>query len=187
MIKSKKDYYRIIKLEENKYHLSYPHFTYELKKILKYQKLYRKVEYYHNCRKDLLGRIIYKYINSKFNKLSLKYNIHIPINTIDEGLCIIHIGPIYINENTKIGKDLRIHPMTTIGKTIGNNSKSPTIENGVWIGPGARLYGDIHIGNNVVVGANSVVGKNIPDNITVAGIPAKKINNKGYIKYFKDR
>ena len=75
--------------------------------------------------------------------------------------------------------------MTTIGKNIGTNQQSPIIGNNVWIGPGARIYGNIKIGNNVVIGANSVVNKTFPSNITIAGIPAKKINDKGYKDYFK--
>lgn len=185
MIKSKIDYKRIIRLEEDNYRRSYPYFTRELENILLFQKLYRKCEYYKNCRNDFLGRIIYKFINYKFEKLSFKYCFHIPINVIDEGFCIVHIGPIYINENAKIGKNFRIHPMTTIGKSIGRNLKSPTIGNGVWVGPGARIYGDISIGDNVVIGTNSVVGRDVPSNVTVGGVPSKIINNKGYRDYFE--
>ena len=92
----------------------------------------------------------------------------------EEGLCIIHKGPITINYHAKIGKYFRIHPMTTIGKSIGNDNSSPTIGNDVWIGPVARIIGNIKIENNVVVGTNSVVNKNFPSNVTIAGIPAKK-------------
>lgn len=185
MIKSKIDYENIINLEETNYRRSYPNFTNELKKILKFQKLYRKCEYYHNCRTDFFGVIYYRLLNYRFEYLSFKYCFHIPINVIDEGLCIIHIGPIYINEKCSIGKYFRIHPMTTIGKNIGSNMESPTIGDGVWVGPGARIYGDINIGDGSVIGTNSVVGKDVPSNVTVAGIPARIINDKGYKDYFK--
>ena len=184
MIKSKEDYKRYIKYEEENYRKSYSNFTSELEKILKFQKLYRKLEYYTNCKKGLFNKILLKLINYKFEKKSLKYCFHIPINTIEEGLCIIHIGPIYINENSSIGKNFRIHPMTTIGKNIGKSQVSPKIKDNVWIGPGARVYGDITIGNNTVIGTNSVVNKSFPDNVTIAGIPAKIINEKGYKDYF---
>ena len=184
MIKSKQDYKRYIKYEEENYKNSYPNFTKELKKILKFQKLYRKLEYYTNCKKDLLSRIIKKILKYRFDKKSSEYCFHIPVNTIEEGLCIIHIGPIYINENVSIGKNFRIHPMTTIGKNIGRDQTSPKIGNNVWVGPGARIYGNIKIGDNVVVGTNSVVNKSFKDNVTVAGVPSKIINNKGYKDYF---
>ena len=187
MIKSKSDYNRIVRNEEKNYLKSYPHFTKELEKILSFQKLYRKCEYYSNCRDDFFGRIYGMYLNYLFERLSFKYCFHFPLNVIDEGLCIVHIGPIYINENVRIGKNFRIHPMTTIGKNIGRSSKSPIIGDGVWVGPGARIYGDISIGDNVVIGANSVVGRDVPSGVTVGGAPARIINEKGYRDYFQKK
>lgn len=184
MINNKKDYKHYIKVEINNYKNSYPDLTLELKRIIKFQKIYRKLEYYNNCKKSPLFKPIKIYLFYKYDKLSIKYGFHIPINTIEEGLCIIHTGPIYINKNVKIGKYLRIHPMTTIGKNIGKNQDSPTIGNNVWIGPGSKIYGNISIGNNVVIGTNSVVTKSFPSNLTIAGIPAKIINHKGYKNYF---
>ena len=49
----------------------------------------------------------------------------------------------------------------------------------MYIGPGAKLYGKITIGNNVAIGANAVVNKSFGSNITIAGIPAKIISNNG--------
>lgn len=184
MITDKKQYIDVLKYEKDNYYNSYPIFTRELKKILKYQKLLRKIEYYTNCRKDIVGKIYLKKLNIKFEKLSIKYGFHIPINTIDRGLCIIHTGPIYINDNCKIGKNFRIHPMTTIGKNIGRSMKSPKIGDNVWVGPGSRIYGDIELGDNVVVGTNSVVGNSFKGSVTIAGVPAKVISNKGYRDYF---
>ena len=58
MIKTQDDYKRYIKIEEDNYRDSYPNFTKELEKILKFQKLYRKLEYYTNCKKGKLNSII---------------------------------------------------------------------------------------------------------------------------------
>ena len=185
MIKNKKDYKRYIEIEEQIYKKSYPDFTNELKRILKFIKLYRKLEYYHNCKTTLLDKLIEKIIQHKYEILSIKYGFHIPINTIEEGLCIIHTDPIYINKNVHIGKNLRIHPMTTIGKNIGKDGSCPKIGNNVWIGPGAKIYGNITIGNDVIIGTNSVVTKSFHSNQTIAGIPAKTISNKTYKDYFK--
>lgn len=60
--------------------------------------------------------------------------------------------------------------------TIGgrnNNPKVPVIGNNVFIGTGAKILGDIHIGNNSIIGANAVVIHDVPDNCSVAGVPAK--------------
>jgi serine O-acetyltransferase len=51
----------------------------------------------------------------------------------------------------------------------------PVIGNDVYISAGARLLGDIAVGNNVIIGANAVVVKDVPDNSIVAGVPAKLI------------
>ncbi|WP_260267260.1 serine O-acetyltransferase [Pediococcus parvulus] len=59
------------------------------------------------------------------------------------------------------------------------SDNTPIIGDNVYIGPGAKLFGKIHIGNNCAIGANAVVNKNVPDNVTVAGIPAKIINHRG--------
>lgn len=181
MIKSKDEYKKYIKYEKERYYKSYADITFEHKKLIKFLKLYRKNEYFHNCKKS---KILLNYIDKKYNNLCLKYNMYLPINTIDMGLLIVHIGPIHINKNAKIGKDLRLHPMTTIASSLGEKL-APNIKDGVWIGPGTKLYGNITIGSNVVIGANSVVNKSFSDNITVAGVPAKKINNKKYKDYFK--
>lgn len=185
MIQNKSDYKRYIKIEKDFYYDSYPIFTKELKTILKFIKLYRKVEYYHNCRKDPLGKIYFFILNHYFEKKSIQYSIFLPLNTIEEGLCIIHLGPIYINQNTKIGKYLKIHPMTTISKNIGTTPTSPRIGNHVWIGPGSRIIGNVTIGDNTVIGANSTVTKSFSNNLTIAGSPAKIIKQKGYSDYFK--
>lgn len=52
----------------------------------------------------------------------------------------------------------------------------PVIGDNCYIGPGAKLFGDIRIGNNVAIGANSVVNKSFEDNVTIAGVPAKIVN-----------
>lgn len=184
MIKSKKEYKEYLKYEKNRYYKSYPHLTKEHKNIMKFLKIYRKKEYYYNCKKNIFLK---KIIDMKYDMLCEKYSIFIPINTIEKGLTIVHLGPIYINKNAKIGQDLRIHPMTTIAPKLGSK-KAPIIKKGVWIGPGARIYGNITIGDNIVIGANSVVNKSFESNITIAGIPAKKINSKKYLDYFhKDK
>ena len=55
----------------------------------------------------------------------------------------------------------------------------PTIGDDVWIGPGARILGDISIGNNSVIGANAVVTKSFPANSVVGGVPARLLKTIG--------
>jgi serine O-acetyltransferase len=67
-----------------------------------------------------------------------------------------------------------------IGWQPGSWDKAPKIGNNVFIGPGAKIFGDIEIADNVAIGVNSVVNKSfLEPGITIAGIPAKKISNQG--------
>ena len=56
-----------------------------------------------------------------------------------------------------------------------NKNKYPTIGNNVIIYAGAKIIGDVHVGDNAIIGANAVVTKDVPPNAIVGGIPAKVI------------
>lgn len=76
----------------------------------------------------------------------------------------------------EIGRNFTICQLTTIGnKEHGHNNLIPTIGDNVSLGANVTIIGDIKIGNNVIVGAGSVVVKNVPNNCVVAGNPAKII------------
>ena len=110
-----------------------------------------------------------------------KFGCQIPFSTnIKEGFFLAHLIGTVINRNTIIGKNVNISQNVTIGQANRGNKKGiPTIGDGVYIGTGAVIIGDIDIGNNVAIGANSVVTKDIPDNAVVVGIPAKIISYNG--------
>lgn len=80
---------------------------------------------------------------------------------------------VVIHIKTKIGNNCHIGQNVTIGG--GKGGLVPTVMDNVRIGGGSFLFGGISIGNNVVIGANSVVNKDVPDNAIVAGVPAKII------------
>ncbi|MCR5480223.1 MAG: hypothetical protein K6F27_10250 [Ruminococcus sp.] len=191
MIKSKNDLYSYIKADLNTFGFSKV-FVPLKKKILsivipyiwKYEIILRKTEYYSNCREDLIGRIICNIYKIRLYKYGIKLGFSIPINTCGPGLRLCHIGTVVINPNSRIGKNARIH----VGVNIGNYSKfdgnwvptnAPIIGDNVYIGPGAKLFGSIHIGNDVAIGANSVVNKDVENHVTVAGVPCRVINKSG--------
>ena len=98
----------------------------------------------------------------------VKTGIQIPPQTkIDKGFRIVHFGNIVINPSTVIGKNFNIANGATIGNSSGKNAGTPTIGDNVCILPGVK------IGNGVVVGANAVVNRDIPDNSIAVGVPAK--------------
>lgn len=72
----------------------------------------------------------------------------------------------------KIGKNFHVYQQVTIGF---NGNEAPIIGDNVRVYCGAKIIGGIHVGNNVVVGANAVVCKDVPDNVVVGGVPAKVI------------
>lgn len=144
----------------------------------------RILEYYTNCRHDLFGKVICKIKRISYLRYSAKLGFSIPVNVFGPGLCICHIGTIVINEHTRIGANARVHVDVNIGNysAFDGNWKPdnvPTVGDNVYIGPGAKLFGRIRIGNDVAIGANSVVTKDVPDHVTVAGAPARVINERG--------
>lgn len=113
--------------------------------------------------------------------ISRKYGIQIPQKTkIGYGLLIGHPLCIIINETTKIGNNCTLAHFITIGS---NHNKAAEIGNNVYIGPNVCIVENVKIGNNVTIGAGSVVTKDIPDNATVAGVPAKIISYKNPGRY----
>ena len=95
---------------------------------------------------------------------------------IGGGLMFCHPRNSYINA-ISIGEYFKIYHNVTIGN---NNGGLPTIGNNVSIYTGATVVGNIHIGNNVIIGAGCVVTKSVPNNCTVIGNPARiyKLNGE---------
>ena len=119
------------------------------------------------------------YLLLKFHILSILLGFSIPINVFGPGLAIVHRGTIIVSDAARIGSNCRIHACTNIGANSGS-SFAPKIGNNVYIGPGAKIFGEISIADGIAIGANSVVNKSFYEQrIGIAGAPAKKINDKG--------
>lgn len=114
-----------------------------------------------------------------------KYGISIPLETrIGSGLYIGHFGGIVTHEKAQIGDNCNISHGVTIGKSNrGKRAGYPIIGDRVYIGPGAKVIGNVQIGNDVAIGANCVVIKDVPDNAVVVGIPARVISRNGSAGY----
>lgn len=96
---------------------------------------------------------------------------------IGSGLAIMHGQDIVIGAYVKIGTNCKIFNGVTLGNryTETSNSAQPKIDNNVVLGTGAKILGDIHLGDNAKVGANSVVLIDVPANRVAVGVPAKLI------------
>jgi serine O-acetyltransferase len=128
-----------------------------------------------------------KYRMKKLSILVKNYNIRITgceigeKCSIGEGLVLPHPNGIVIANLTKIGKNATILQQVTIGlKDPNYNNPPPILGDDVFCGAGSKILGNIKIGNKVIIGANSVVVTDIPDNCVAVGIPARiiKKNNQ---------
>jgi serine O-acetyltransferase len=109
-----------------------------------------------------------------------KYGLEMQDVVLGCGCVIVHCGAIVVNGRTRVGRNLTIFHGVTIGaSTCGPKAGVPTIGDGVWIGPGAKIFGKITIGNNVAIGANAVVMDDLPDNAVAVGIPARVVSHNG--------
>ena len=109
------------------------------------------------------------------NGISTKCEIGINTVFFHHGIgCVVH-------DDAIIGDNCRIFGNVTIGNKWSegkNTSGPPHIGNGVLIGAGAVLLGEISVGDNAMIGANAVVLHDVPENATVVGVPARIIRGK---------
>ncbi|MGC4099137.1 MAG: serine O-acetyltransferase [Nitrospira sp.] len=103
-----------------------------------------------------------------------------PSAKIGTGFFIDHGMGVVIGETAEIGDYVTLFQGVTLGGTGKDRGKRhPTLGNHVVVGAGAKILGGITIGDNVKIGANSVVLKNVPPNSTVVGVPARVIKSQG--------
>jgi len=188
MIKTKEDLRYYLEQDRLNLHKDYlkPKWNDE---IWKYEILLRKCEYLLNKeKKSIFDKLKYKRYSKKYHKLSMIYTTHIPFNICGPGLSIAHFGAIYVNHNSKIGKNLRIQSGVTIGGSYSTPGKFPILGDNVYIGTGAKILGGVTIANDVAIGANAVVVKDIlEEGITHAGVPSKKISDHNSHPYIDKR
>lgn len=118
----------------------------------------------------ILPRVI-----SQISRFFTGIEIH-PGATIGRRLFIDHGMGVVIGETSEIGDDVLIYQNVTLGGTGKEKGKRhPTVGNRVVIGAGAKVLGNIRIGDDVKIGAGSVVVKPVPDHSTVVGIPGRVV------------
>jgi serine O-acetyltransferase len=194
MIKNKAEYYDFISADKAANSISDENSFQEKLKLFLYRNytwqfiLYlRRCEYLKNCRKDLFGKLLFIYYYKKFKVLSLKLGFSIPLNVFGPGVSIPHYGTIVVNGNSKIGKNCRIHASVNIGAS-GGSDIAPVIGDNVYIGPGAILFGEILIADNVTIAANATVYKNFEiKNTTIGGTPAVVLKEQTNTWWEKNR
>ena len=129
---------------------------------------YRIAHFFSNLKLKFIARLI-----SQIARFLTGIEIH-PGAKIGKRLFIDHGMGIVIGETTTIGDNCTIYHGVTLGGTGKDKYKRhPDLGDNVTVGCGAKVLGPIKIGNNVKIGANAVVLKDVPDNSTVVGIPGK--------------
>lgn len=97
-----------------------------------------------------------------------------PGATIGRRFFIDHGMGVVIGETAEIGNDCTLYHGVTLGGTSWNKGKRhPTLSDGVVVGAGAKVLGPITVGNNARIGSNAVVTKEVPEAVTVVGIPGR--------------
>lgn len=129
----------------------------------------------------ILHRKKSKFLKKIARKIKVKifYKFLVDINLdaeIDIGFCPSHLSGIVIGP-CKIGKNFNLRQQVTLGR-VRKNGKYPELGDNVYMGAGAKIIGNVKIGNNVKIGAMSLVLKDCDENSTYVGIPAKKITSK---------
>jgi len=120
-------------------------------------------------------------------KKRIRFGLDIQTISIGEGFYIGHYGTIVVSGEAVIGKNCNISQGVTIGVVnTGFKKGVPVIGDNVYIAPGAKIIGNVKIGNNVAIGANSVVTADIPDNAVVVGVPARVVSHDGSQGYIQN-
>lgn len=115
------------------------------------------------------------------NRLVKLYGLHVSLKAqIGVGIEFRHINGVVIGDGVKIGENVVIYQQVTLGgQNLGDGKKGnyPIIGDNVTIFSGAKILGSVKVGEGSIIGANSVVIKDIPNYSVVAGVPAKVIRN----------
>lgn len=113
----------------------------------------------------------------KYKLMSRRYGLQISYRTkIGCGLYLGHAMSIVINSRTVIGKNFSISHMNSIGS---DKKQYAVIGDNVIMAPMSCIVNGCNIGNNAKIGAGAVVIKDVPDNATVVGVPAKVVKING--------
>src|SRR5215470_17048370 len=103
-----------------------------------------------------------------------------PAATIGRGIFLDHATGLVVGETAVIEDDVSIlHDVTLGGTGKEHEDRHPKIRRGVMIGAGAKILGNIEVGHCARIAAGSVVIKSVPNNVTVAGVPAKVVGEAG--------
>lgn len=148
-------------------------------------KLYLLSNFLYKKKLIRLSKII-DILNKKINKCVVYGSTSIGKNTVFaySGIAVV------IHKKAIIGENCMIGQCVTIGATegAGNIKEIPTLKNNVYVGAGAKIIGNITIGENTIIAPNAVVNKDVQPYSVVGGVPAKlitQVNEQNFHEKYK--
>ncbi len=109
------------------------------------------------------------------NRISTTFDVDIhPAASLGRGLMVDHATGLVVGETAEVGDNVSmLHSVTLGGCGNAREKRHPTVGNGVLISTGAKLLGNIHVGDGAKIAAGSVVLEDVPAHTTVAGVPSR--------------
>ena len=136
--------------------------------------MHRMAHWLWNKRLRVAGRFL-----SNVARFLTGIEIH-PGATIGERFFIDHGTGVVIGETAEVGNDVLLYQGVTLGGTGKEKGKRhPSLKDNIVVGTGAKILGNITIGDNVKIGAQSVVLTDVPANSTVVGVPGRVVAQNG--------
>lgn len=146
--------------------------------IRKYMTNLRKAEYWKAHSEKWGGKLMYAYYFFLHRRMCLKYGMYIGLNAVGKGFFMVHPGFVRIDSWVHIGENCTVLPMVLFARAHPIDGTEIFVGDNFYVGTGATILRPIRIGNNVTIAAGAVVTKDIPDNVVVAGVPAKIVKYK---------
>lgn len=144
--------------------------------VIEYLSYMRKLSFYKR-QSGILNRLRTFFYRRNCNRLSTLMGVFIYEDSCDYGLVVPHHGTLRIGSGNKIGRYAVVH--TVVNMTASNCEAG----DGLYLSIGCKVNGPLKLGNNVTVGANTVVNKSFGDNVLLAGIPAA-VKKENYIPWY---
>lgn len=139
---------------------------------LSFQRRLRRAEWATACWTGPLGRAAAAALRLQVLRHGTRLGLTVPLGVTGPGLCLAHVGTVVISRKARLGDDVRVHVDVNLGESRG---AAPTVGDGCYLGPGAKLVGGITLGDRCVVGAGAVVTRSFEAGAVLAGVPARAL------------
>jgi serine O-acetyltransferase len=133
-----------------------------------FERKLRRTEFVLNTLKGPVWKVMRAYCRWRLRVSGMKLGFTIPPNVFGPGLALPHWGTIVINPDCRVGARCRMHPGVCLG---WHDGKVPMLGDDCYLGPGAKLYGGVVLGDKTKVGPNTVVGRSYPEGGAVLVAP----------------